>query len=102
MSTKLALVAAALVAVLAGPALARDHVRHMPANAYAFAAVRSAPGLGQYPAPAALAAQSALPACGFAAVESWGQNGFQYCDGRNERPAYDYLYRNDFQLQGRP
>jgi|HubBroStandDraft_1064217.scaffolds.fasta_scaffold492511_1 hypothetical protein len=42
MSTKLALVAAALVAVLAGPALARDHVRHMPANAYASTAVRSA------------------------------------------------------------
>jgi hypothetical protein len=42
MSTELALVAAALVAVLAGPALARDHARHLPANAYAFAAVRSA------------------------------------------------------------
>jgi hypothetical protein len=43
MSTKLALVAAALTAVLVGPALARDHVRHLPANAYASTAVRSAP-----------------------------------------------------------
>ncbi len=43
MSKRLALVAAALVAVLAGPALARDHVRHLPANAYASTAVRSAP-----------------------------------------------------------
>ena len=32
----------ALVAVLAGPALARDYARHLPANAYAFAKVRSA------------------------------------------------------------
>ena len=38
MSAKLALAAAALVAVLAGPALAHDHgARHMPANAYASA-----------------------------------------------------------------
>jgi len=37
MSTKLALAAAALVAVLAGPALAHQAVRHMPANAYASA-----------------------------------------------------------------
>ena len=42
MSTNLALVAAVLVAVLAGPALARDHVRLLP-NAYASTAVRSAP-----------------------------------------------------------
>jgi hypothetical protein len=38
MLTKLALAAAALVAVLAGPALALGQtVRHMPANAYASA-----------------------------------------------------------------
>ncbi|HLH93163.1 MAG TPA: hypothetical protein VKX28_32465 [Xanthobacteraceae bacterium] len=38
MSTKLALAAAALVAVLAGPALAHEHAaRPMPANAYASA-----------------------------------------------------------------
>ena len=43
MSTNLALLAAALVAVLAGPALARDHVRLLPANAFASTAVRSAP-----------------------------------------------------------
>ena len=42
MSTELALVAAALVAVLAGPALARDYARHLSANACAFAKVRSA------------------------------------------------------------
>jgi hypothetical protein len=42
MSTELALVAAALFAVLAGPALARDYGRRLPANAYAFSAVRSA------------------------------------------------------------
>jgi hypothetical protein len=38
---------------------------------------------GQYPAPPAIAATSALPECGFAATESWGPNGFQYCDSRN-------------------
>jgi hypothetical protein len=38
---------------------------------------------GQRPAPPALAAQMALPECGYAATESWGPNGFQYCDARN-------------------
>ena len=38
---------------------------------------------GQQPAPPSLAAQSALPQCGFAATESYGPNGFQLCDGRN-------------------
>jgi hypothetical protein len=38
---------------------------------------------GQYPAPPSLAAQLALPDCGFAAIESGGPNGFQYCDPRN-------------------
>ena len=38
---------------------------------------------GQHAAPPSLAAQLALPACGFAAAESWGPNGFQYCDPRN-------------------
>jgi hypothetical protein len=47
MSTKLALTAAALVAVLAGPALAHDRTaRHMPANTYASARMGT-------PAPAA-------------------------------------------------
>jgi hypothetical protein len=43
---------------------------------------------GQYPAPASLAAQLALPACGFAATESWGPNGAQYCDPRNIQGSY--------------
>jgi hypothetical protein len=38
---------------------------------------------GQYPASPARASESALPDCGFAATESWGPNGFQYCDARN-------------------
>jgi len=100
MSTKLALVAAALAALLAGPALAGErpahHRIHPRAASPVVARSMPAPGLGQYPAPAALAAQSALPACGFAAVESWGQNGFQYCDARNQLPAHD------FQMDGRP
>jgi hypothetical protein len=41
---------------------------------------------GQYPAPPGLASGSALSECGFAAVESWGPNGFQYCDARNVYP----------------
>jgi hypothetical protein len=45
-----------------------------------FAAYRQA---GQQAAPPALAAQMALPDCGFAATESYGPNGFQLCDGRN-------------------
>jgi hypothetical protein len=45
-----------------------------------FAAYRQA---GQQEAPPALAAQMALPDCGFAATESYGPNGFQLCDGRN-------------------
>ena len=38
---------------------------------------------GQYPASPSRASESALPDCGFAATESWGPNGFQYCDPRN-------------------
>jgi hypothetical protein len=38
---------------------------------------------GQEPAPPGLAAQMALPQCGFAATETWGPNGCQLCDGRN-------------------
>jgi hypothetical protein len=38
---------------------------------------------GQQPAPPALAAQMALPECGFAATETFGPNGCQLCDGRN-------------------
>ena len=38
---------------------------------------------GQQPAPPALAAQMALPECGFAATETFGPNGCQLCDARN-------------------
>ena len=41
---------------------------------------------GQLPAPPAMAKRMALPACGFAATESWGPNGCQLCDPRNEYP----------------
>ena len=41
---------------------------------------------GQQPAPPAVAAQMALPACGFAAVKRWGPNGCQLCDPRNIYP----------------
>jgi hypothetical protein len=90
MSTRLLMVAAALLAVLSGPALAGQYARHVSSGAYASVATpkRSAmptasEAQGQYPAPPELAARSALPACGFAAIESFGPNGFQYCDARN-------------------
>ena len=38
---------------------------------------------GQRTVPPSIANQLALPDCGFAATESWGPNGFQYCDPRN-------------------
>jgi hypothetical protein len=38
---------------------------------------------GQRAAPPSIASQLVLPDCGFAATESWGPNGFQYCDPRN-------------------
>jgi len=41
---------------------------------------------GQYPATPERARAYALPDCGFAAVEPWGSNGFQYCDSDNEYP----------------
>ena len=41
---------------------------------------------GQQPVPPAVAAQMALPACGFAATERWGPNGCQLCDSRNMYP----------------
>jgi hypothetical protein len=48
---------------------------------------------GQQPVPPAVAAQMALPLCGFAATKRWGPNGCQLCDARNMYPnpfaAYD-------------
>ena len=41
---------------------------------------------GQEPAPPAMAEQLALPICGFAATESWGPNGCQWCVARNMHP----------------
>jgi hypothetical protein len=57
--------AAALASVIAMPAFAQSRYG------------------GQRPAPPWVAAQTALPDCGFAATETWGENGFQYCDARN-------------------
>jgi len=97
--TRILIAAVLLLSASNGLALASaHHARHRihpPATAHVVTRPMP-PGLGQYPAPAAFAAQFALPACGFAAVESWGQNGFQYCDPRNQRQAYD------FQMDGRP
>jgi hypothetical protein len=46
---------------------------------------------GQMPAPPAIAAQMALPLCGFAATKRWGPNGCQLCDARNMHPnPYEY------------
>jgi hypothetical protein len=69
MKKRMLLVAAVLGAITA-PAFARSHHG------------------GQYPAPPSVAAESALPECGFAATESWGSNGFQYCDPRNIEESY--------------
>jgi hypothetical protein len=38
---------------------------------------------GQYPLPRSLSNQTAQPECGFAAIESYGPNGFQLCDPKN-------------------
>jgi hypothetical protein len=47
---------------------------------------------GQMPAPPEIAAQMALPLCGFAATKRWGPNGCQLCDARN-------MYPNPFSYQ---
>jgi hypothetical protein len=41
---------------------------------------------GQMPVPPAVAAQMALPLCGFAATKRWGPNGCQPCDASNMHP----------------
>ena len=48
---------------------------------------------GQQPVPPAVAAQMALPLCGFAATKRWGPNGCQLCDSRN-------IYPNPFAEEG--
>jgi len=50
---------------------------------------------GQQPVPPAVAAQMALPACGFAATKRWGPNGCQLCDSRN-------MYPNPFAVRSAP
>ena len=50
---------------------------------------------GQQPVPPAVAAQMALPLCGFAATRRWGPNGCQLCDARN-------MYPNPFVVYGDP
>lgn len=48
---------------------------------------------GQQPVPPEIAAQMALPLCGFAATKRWGPNGCQPCDARN-------MYPNPFAADG--
>ena len=81
MSSRLINATVAFLAITSGPALAGgyDLVRPQHERALRSAAVAQ----GQFAAPPGIAARTALPACGFAAVESWGPNGFQYCDTRN-------------------
>ena len=87
MSGKLVNCIVVVLAVMACPALAGS--RALIDGAYASVGARpaargfSAPATGQGPAPRDLAIRSALPACGFAAIEDSGPNGFQYCDDRN-------------------
>jgi hypothetical protein len=50
---------------------------------------------GQQPVPPAIAAQMALPLCGFAATKRWGPNGCQLCDASN-------MYPNPFAEYGGP
>ena len=38
---------------------------------------------GQYPPPPSLSDRTVQPECGFSATESWGPNGFQWCDPKN-------------------
>jgi hypothetical protein len=52
----------------------------------AYAAGYHWPYEGQAPLPPSLSDQTAQPECGFAATESWGQNGFQWCDPKNIYP----------------
>src|SRR6266480_3040693 len=53
----------------------------------AYAATYQWPYDGQAPLPPSLSDQTAQPECGFAATESWGPNGFQWCDPKNVYPG---------------
>ena len=50
---------------------------------------------GQQPVPPEIAAQMALPLCGFAATKRWGPNGCQLCDPRNMYPNPYSDYHGD-------
>ncbi len=52
-----------------------------------YAATYQWPYDGQAPLPPSLSDQTAQPECGFAATESWGPNGFQWCDPKNVYPG---------------
>ena len=84
MTSRVLNAAVAFLAMTAGPVLARNHELGQPPHMRTVPFAAGAPG--QYAAPPSIAAHSALPTCGFAAIESWGPNGFQYCDARGVRP----------------
>ena len=81
MSSRLLNAAVAFLAITSAPAVVGGYELGRPPHARALPSAAGAQG--QYAAPAGIGARAALPACGFAAVESWGPNGFQYCDPRN-------------------
>jgi hypothetical protein len=89
MSLKIAIAVSLALAAFAGSACAHDggrvgrHRADASVSSRLPAQVLWAVPSGQSHAPRELAARSALPACGFAAIESWGANGFQFCDPRN-------------------
>ena len=76
-------------------------MRHLLISAALLASLGSDPSFayycadGQQPVPPAIAAQMALPLCGFAATKRWGRNGCQPCDARN-------MYPNPFAADGAP
>jgi len=49
---------------------------------------------GQYPMQPSLSNRTAQPECGFAAMEDWGPNGFQWCDSKSMNPSPRF-YRSD-------
>jgi hypothetical protein len=68
--------AVAFLAMTTEPVLAGDHELGRPPHMRAVPFAAGAPR--QYAAPPSIAARSALPGCGFAGIELWGPNGFQY------------------------